>query len=71
MARVSWVGVFLFIYFLSFLYFYVYIYYSHVVLYLGYDCNFAFYAFYNVPQGYIFVENSWTANYFKLKFWDF
>ena len=25
----------------------------------------------NVPQGYIFVENSWTANDFKLKFRDF
>ena len=26
---------------------------------------------YNVPHGYIFVENSWTANDFKLKFCDF
>ena len=26
---------------------------------------------YNVPQGYIFVENSCTANDFKLKFSDF
>ena len=26
---------------------------------------------YNVPQGYIFVENSWTANDFKLKFCEF
>ena len=26
---------------------------------------------YNVPQGYIFVENSWTKNDFKLKFCDF
>ena len=25
----------------------------------------------NVPQGYIFVENSWTANDFKLKFRNF
>ena len=25
----------------------------------------------NVPQGYIFVENFWTANDFKLKFCDF
>ena len=26
---------------------------------------------YNVPQGYIFVKNPWTANDFKLKFCDF
>ena len=25
----------------------------------------------DVPQGYIFVKNSWTANDFKLRFFDF
>ena len=26
---------------------------------------------YNVPQGHIFVDNSWTANDFKLQFCGF